>query len=128
MVCIECGDRADIKVLNPESVGALETFRFLYLSCRRCGFESTSHRVCDLLITKLLKLTTRSRPLDEQPENELLVKIEEMKDLIKSLRPLVANTSFALGIMYRELADIYETLGRMDKCVDFYKRMIPIVE
>ena len=57
-----------------------------------------------------------------------MVQLGELEDLTSKLRPKVSSTSFALGILYRELAHIYETVGRMDRCVEAYKMMIPIVE
>ena len=75
------------------SLGALENIRFLYLSCSQCGSESRSHHIWDLLIVKLAKLTNRSVPLSEQSENQLLIKVDELKDLINTLRPHVPITN-----------------------------------
>ncbi|GAU87324.1 hypothetical protein RvY_00198-3 [Ramazzottius varieornatus] len=41
---------------------------------------------------------------------------------------MVAPTSMALAVLYRELPHIYERLGRMDRCVEAYKVVIPTVE
>ena len=54
--------------------------------------------------------------------------MDELKELISILRPMVADTSFALGILYKDLADVCEMLGHMDKCVEVHKKLIPIVE
>ena len=128
MLCEECGARVDIGEPKAGLLGALESIRFFDLGCHRCGIVRRSYRVCDVLIVKLAKLTTRSSPYAEQSENQLIVRIDELKDFISTLRPLVADTSFVFGILYKELADVYETLGRMDKCVEAYKWLIPIVE
>ena len=125
---MKCDVLADIARPQEGSLDALETIRFLDLRCRQCGEVTKEHRICDLLIVKLAKLTTRSLPHTEQSENQLVIKGDELKDLISTLRPMVASTSFALGILYRELADVCEKLGRMDKCVEAYKLMIPIIE
>ena len=82
-----------------------------------------------MLTVKLPKLTARNPLQTELSRDQLMDKIDELKDLISKLRPMDAITSFALGIFYKELADIYEALGRMvDKCVEAYKMLIPIVE
>ena len=73
------------------SLGALESVRFLHLSCPQCGAESTSHRISDLLILKLTKLTCRKVPYSQQSENQLMVKIDELKDLISTLCPQVSS-------------------------------------
>ena len=57
-----------------------------------------------------------------------MVKVAELEDVIGPLLTEVANTSFALGILFKELADIYETIGRMGKCVPAYRIVFPIVE
>ena len=106
----------------------MENIRFLDLVCKHCGFTARSRRISDLLIVKLVKLTTRSPPRTEQSEEKLTDKMDELKDLISMLRPMVAETSFALGILYKELADVCEMLGHMDKCVEVHKKLIPIVE
>ena len=128
ILCTECGDEADIAKPKDGSLATLESIRFLHLSCLRCSAVSRSFRICELLIVRLAKLTDRRVTSTEQSDNQLTVKIDELKDLISSLRPMVASTSFALGILYRELADIYESLGQMNKCVEAYKLLIPIVE
>ena len=133
LLCIDCGNGVDI--LEPEegSFDALESIRNLRLMCSRCStcvvrLSDGMNGMCDLLIVRLAKLTRRSSPLTTQSENQLIAKLGELNDLIGKLRPLVANTSFALGILYKELADVYEVLGRMSKCVKAYKLLIPIVE
>ena len=128
ILCAKCGDEVRVGKPVEDPSGVMERIRFLGLICFRCGTGTRNYRICDLLIVRMLKLTTRSVPLTEQSEDQLTVKIGELKDLICSLRPLVANTSFALGILYREMADIYETSGRMDECVEAYKMLIPVVE
>ena len=106
----------------------MESIPYLDLCCDRCGTMSRNHGICDLLIEKVAKLSDKSSNYSELSENQLVIKIDELHDLIMSLCPLVAGTSFALGILYRELADIWETMGRMDKCVEAYKLLIPTAE
>ena len=128
MLCEKCGDLIGVAELKEGSIGAMESIRFLDFLCRPCNTVIRSHHICDVLIVKLAKLTNRNLPNSEQPENLLMVKVDELKDMISLLRSAVADTSFALGILYKELADVHETVGRMDKCVEAYKMMIPIVE
>ena len=108
--------------------GAMECIRFMEIGCGRCGVLVRSHGIYDLLIHKMAKLTFKSLNYAEQSENQLLIQLGELKDLVSKLHPMVAKTSFALGILYKDLADIYEVLGRMDRCVEAYKMLIPIVD
>ena len=128
ILCGKCGDEVRVGEPVEAPFGAMERIRFLDLACLRCGTGTRNHSICDLLIVRLLKLTTRNVPLTEQSEAELTVRIGELKDLICLLYPVVAKTSFAFGILYKEMADIYETSGRMDECVEAYKMLIPVVE
>ena len=127
-MCPDCGDGVDVEIAKGGSLGALETISLLHLHCPQCGYDGRSHRICDQMIVKLAQLTRRSLPNAEQSETELMVKVDELKDLIRWLCPVVARNSFTLGILYRELADVYERLGRMDNCVEAYKMLIPVVE
>ena len=128
ILCAKCGDELKVNRLKEGSFGAMESIPFLDLCCDRCNFMFRSHGICDLLIDKVTKLTARSTNYTEQSENQLVIKVGELNDLINSLRPMVAGTSFALGILYRELADVFDKLGRIDKCIEAYKLLIPIVE
>ena len=128
ILCSKCDHEFRVGQSEKGCFEAMRSIHFLKLVCCQCDTVTDNYHICDLLIVKLTKLTTRLGPLTDQSEHELMVKIDELKDLISQLRPMVADTSFALGILYRELADIYETLKRMDKCVEAYKMMFPIVE
>ena len=126
--CAECSGELRVGELKEGSFGDMETIRFLDLVCRQCDIVTRSHYICELLIVKLAKLTAKGFSLAEKSHNQLMVRTNELKDLVSELRPLVAGTSFALGILYRELADIYEVLGRMNKCAESCKMLIPVVE
>ena len=128
MQCPKCEDSLRFGRPVKGSFGAMENIRFLELVCWRCRNMARNYQMCDWLIVKLPTLTSRCQLYTEQSEHRLMVKIDELKDLISTLRPVVAGTSFALGILYKELADVYEVLGRMDKSVEAYKVLIPIVE
>ena len=107
----------------------MESIRFLALDCRQCGFyETENQHICDLLIVRVAKLTVRTVPYADQSVNQLMVHVAELNDLISQLFTVVAGTSFALGILYKEVADVYETLGHMGKCVEMYEKIYPIVE
>ena len=106
----------------------MEDIHFFDLGCRTCDIVARDYHIRELLIVKLAKLTARDPLQTKLSQDQLMDKIDELKDLISKLRPMVAITSFALGILYKELADVYEVLGRMDKCVEAYKMLIPIVE
>ena len=128
MQCPECKDSLRVGRPVEGSFGAMESIRFLELVCWRCRTLAKSYQICDWLIVKLATLTSRCQPYSEQSENQLMVQIDKLKDLINTLRPTVAGTSFALGILYKGLADVYEVLGRIDKSVEAYKVLIPRVE
>ena len=125
ILCLKCNQEFRVGQTEKGCFCAMRSVHFLQLVCSRCNTVTENYHICRLLTVHLSMLTTR---LTEESERVLLIKIVELKDLISQLRPLVADTSFALGILYRELADIYETLGQMDECVEAYKMMFPIVE
>ena len=118
LLCPKCGDELTLTELKDGYFGAMESMDCLDLRCERCDFLVKSHSLCDLLIHKMAKLTTKSSDYAQQSLN----------DLISKLRLMVAKNSFALGIVYRELSHICEVLGQMDKCVHALKMLIPIVE
>ena len=103
IICLLCGEEVDdIGISKEGSLGALESIPFLQMRCEKSGSEFRSHRICDLLIVKLAKLTNRSFPNAQQSEDLLMFKVAELENLISSLRPVVTDTSFALGILYKE--------------------------
>ena len=87
ILCEKCGDEVRAGEPVDAHFGALERIRFVDLICLRCGTGARNYRICDLLLVRLLKLTTRSVPLTEQSVAQLKVKIGEliMKDLTCSL-------------------------------------------
>ena len=63
-----------------------------------------------------------------QNREGLNIKVRELNGLIALVLPMVLNSSFLLGILYRELSITHERLGEMDKCVDANKHLIAIAE